>query len=302
MRIAVTGSTGLIGKALVSELRSAGHSVTRVVRASKAASQRERLIAWDPESGFIDAAALEGHSAIVHLAGEPIFGVWTQAKKQAILDSRVRGTTLLARTIAALRQPPRILISASAVGYYGNRPANESIDEQASKGHGFLADVTEQWESATQLARAAGTRIVNTRFGLVLSPKGGALGVMVPIFQAGLGGKLGAGDQIWSWVTLPDVVGAIRHALAQETLSGPINIAAPGAVSNEEFTRALGQVLHRPTLFTVPAFVMRLVLREMADEMLLSGARIVPRKLLDTGYQFLNPELEPALQSLLQRS
>lgn len=300
MRIAVTGSTGLISSALVGELRSAGHSVSRLVRSSKTESLTERLISWNPERGVLDATALEGHDAVVHLAGEPIFGRWTATRKARIRDSRVRGTALLARTIAGLQRPPTVLVSASAIGFYGNRPPREPLDETATKGSGFLADVVAAWEEAARPASTAGIRVVNTRFGLVLSPKGGALAVMLPIFRAGLGGKLGRGDQMWSWIALDDVVGGIRHVIARDELRGPVNFTTSNAVTNAVFTRTLGTVLGRPTLFTAPAFGIKLVMGEMAEEMLLSGAWVVPRKLLDSGYKYRQSELEPALHDLLK--
>ncbi|MGH7466674.1 MAG: TIGR01777 family oxidoreductase [Longimicrobiales bacterium] len=301
MRIVVSGSSGLIGSALVAELGQAGHSVSRLVRSRTARVTTERLILWDPESGAIDAAALEAHDAAVHLAGESIFGLWTGSKKRAIRNSRMRGTTLLSRTLAGLQQPPRVLISASAIGYYGNRPAGEPVTESGSRGGGFLAEVVERWEECTAPARAAGIRVANPRFGLILSRDGGALAVMLPVFQAGLGGKLGSGSQIWSWITLSDVVGGIVHVVSNDTLFGPINFTAPEAVSNEVFTRVLARVLNRPTFLHVPAFVMRLVGQQMAEELLLSGVRAVPGKLLDSGYRFLHAELEPALRAVVDR-
>jgi uncharacterized protein (TIGR01777 family) len=302
MRVAVSGSTGLIGSALVAHLHTLGYSVSRLVRKRKPRSMTDRVIFWDPESAFIDVAALEGHDAVVHLAGEPLMGLWTPNKKHALRASRVSGTALLARTITTLNNPPRTFVCASAIGYYGDRSPDESLDERAPKGHGFLSDLVAQWEEAAQTAHAAGTRVANTRFGLVLSPRGGALAAMLPIFKAGLGGRLGSGRQIWSWIALPDVVRAIVHAIYHQGLHGPINFAAPGAVSNREFTDTLGHVLHRPTVMAVPAFLMRMVLREMADEMLLSGVHVVPRKLLDSGYRFTFVQLEPALRALLARS
>ena len=301
MRFAVTGSTGLIGSALVAELRTAGHSVSRVVRSSNPQAGAEHLIHWHPDRGVIDGAALEQHDAVVHLAGESLNGLWTPAKKTRIRESRVRGTELLARTLAGLTHPPRVLVCASAVGYYGNRPGNEAVDEDAPHGTGFLAKVVVEWEEAAQPAKAAGIRVANCRFGIVLSPRGGALGAMLPIFQAGLGGKLGSGEQVWSWIALPDLVRAIMHVVANTGLSGPINFTTPNAVTNGEFTRVLGHVLGRPTIFTVPAFAMRLALRGMADEMLLSGVRVLPRKLEASGYVFRYPELEVALRALLHR-
>jgi uncharacterized protein (TIGR01777 family) len=258
------------------------------------------LISWNPERGVLDAPALEGHDAIVHLAGESIFGRWTQARKAHIRDSRVRGTALLARTIAGLQRPPSVLVSASAIGYYGNRPQDEQVEENASNGSGFLASVCSAWEEAAEPAKTAGTRVVHPRFGIVLSPKGGALAVMLPIFKAGLGGKLGSGSQMWSWITINDVIGGIRHTITRTELRGAVNFTAPSPVPNATFTKTLGHVLGRPTWFAVPSVAMKLVMGEMAEDMLLSGARVVPRKLLDSGYNYRQSELEPALRDLLK--
>jgi uncharacterized protein len=291
----------LVGSALVGDLRAAGNSVSRLVRTPETRSSAERLIHWNPERGVIDAAALENHDAVVHLAGESLIGLWTEAKKARIRESRVRGTALLSRALATLQQPPAVFISASAVGYYGDHPASEQVDENTPAGRGFLAEVVEAWEGATAPAQAARIRVVCTRFGLVLSPRGGSLAVMLPIFQLGLGGKVGSGEQVWSWIALPDVVSGITHAIAQPTLRGPVNFTAPGAVTNAEFTRTLAQVLNRPAIFAAPAFALRLVVRGMADEMLLGGARVLPRKLQQSGYTFRHPELEGALRALLRR-
>ncbi len=298
MRIIVSGSSGLVGSALVAELRAAGHSVTRLVRTSRAPSPTERLVSWNPQGGTIDAAALEAHDAIVNLAGESLVGVWTRAKKAAIRESRVRGTTLLARTVSGLREPPRVFVSASAIGYYGDRPPGETLDESASRGTGFLSDIVTEWEAASHLADAT-ARVVNTRFGLVLSPKGGALAAMLPVFRAGLGGKVGAGEQIWSWIALADVVRGIMHVLMNEQSVGPFNFTSPNPVSNQVFTETLGRILRRPTVFSAPAFAVRLVLRDMGKEMLLAGACVTPRKLLESGYAFKFPSLEAALKPLV---
>ena len=298
MKVIVSGSSGLIGTALVAQLRGAGHSVTRLVRNSRPTSVSERVVPWSPDAGTIEAAQLEGHEAVVNLAGESLIGVWTSGKKAAIRESRVRGTTLLARTIADLKDPPRVFVSASAVGYYGDRPGAERLDEDASKGSGFLSDVVEEWEGAAHLADAT-ARVVTTRFGLVLSPKGGALAVMLPIFRAGLGGRVGSGDQTWSWVALDDVIGSMLHVLTNDSLRGAVNFAAPNAVTNREFTETLGQVLHRPTVMVAPAFAIRLVTGDMGKEMLLAGANVIPSRLLETGYHFKFPVLEPALKALL---
>ena len=301
MRIAVTGSSGMLGTALVAQLRSEGHSVTRVVRSRQTGSSAERLISWDPKRGTIDAAGLENHDAVVHLAGESLLGIWTESKKARIRESRVRGTALLARTIASLKRPPAVLVSASATGYYGHRPGGEPLDETASAGSGFLASVVMEWENAARAAEKAGVRVAFIRSGMMLSPRGGALAVMLPIFQAGIGGRLGNGRHVWSWVTVPDAAGAIMYILSQPGLAGAVNVTAPEAVTNAEFTQTLGRVLHRPTIFVAPAPVMKLVLGEMADEVMWADSRVVPRKLLHAGYPFKHPELEGALRSLLHR-
>jgi uncharacterized protein (TIGR01777 family) len=297
MRVIVSGSSGLIGTALVAQLRSAGHSVTRLVRNGRRASAAERVVLWSPDRGTIEAEMLEGHDAVVNLAGESLLALWTPTKKAAIRESRVRGTTLLARTIAGLQQPPRVFVSASASGYYGIRPGREPLDESASRGSGFLADVVSEWEAAAQ---AAGTvaRVVTTRFGLVLSPKGGTLATMLLPFRLGLGGRVGTGEQTWSWITLDDVVHGLLHVLNADQLTGAVNFAAPNAVSNREFTEILGRVLHRPTVMVAPAFVIRM-LGDMGKEMLLNDATVVPSKLLQSGYRFKFPLLEPGLKALL---
>jgi uncharacterized protein len=298
MKVIVSGSSGLIGTALVAQLRAAGHSVTRLVRSARPPSASERVVPWSPERGTIEAALLEGHDAVVNLAGESLIGVWSSGKKAAIRESRVRGTTLLARTIAGLKQPPRVFVSASAIGFYGDRPATEQLDENASKGSGFLSDVVAEWEGAAHLANGT-ARVVTTRFGLVLSPKGGALAAMLPIFRLGLGGRVGSGDQVWSWVALDDVVGSLLHVLTNDLIRGAVNFTAPNAVTNREFTEVLGHVLHRPTAMVAPAFAIRLVTGDMGKEMLLAGGNVVPSRLLEAGYHFKFPLLEPALKALL---
>ncbi|HEY8484685.1 MAG TPA: TIGR01777 family oxidoreductase [Longimicrobiales bacterium] len=300
MKVAITGSTGLIGSALVEALGGAGHTITRVARRRGVAGEGG-VVTWQPGRREIDAAGLEGHDAVIHLAGEPVVGWWTARKKARIRESRVRGTRLLSETLARLTRPPRVLVSASATGFYGNRSPEEPLDESSAPGAGFLAGVALEWERATAAAEAAGIRVVHARFGLVLSPKGGALAAMLPVFRLGLGGRLGSGRQVWSWITLEDVVAAVAHVLAAEQVAGPVNFVSPNPVTNAEFTRVLGRVLGRPAFFAVPAPAARLLLGEMADEMLLAGARVVPRKLLDSGYRFLHPELEAALRSILRR-
>lgn len=295
MRIAMTGSTGLIGGALLPALEAAGHQVTRIVRPGS----RAQGITWDPAAGSIDRDALEGYHGVVHLAGESIAGLWTSAKKRRIRESREQGTRLLATTLAALREPPSVLVSASASGFYGNRPARESVAEDAPRGAGFLAEVVEAWERATEPAKSAGIRVVNTRFAPVLSARGGMLAALLPVFRAGLGGTLGSGQQIWNWVTIDDVVSAIQFVLANPQISGPVNVVAPLPVTNKAFTRTLGRVLRRPTIFAVPKFLLEAVAGQMAREMLLAGVRAVPRKLETAGYRFGYPELEAALKHVL---
>jgi uncharacterized protein (TIGR01777 family) len=293
MRVAITGSSGLIGTAVHRSLDARGDDVVPMVRpASKRAG-----IMWDPAAGQVDKAALEDIDAVVHLAGQSIAGLWTRGYKRKIVDSRVRGTSLIARTLAELKNPPRVLVSASAIGYYGNRPATETLDESAGKGDGFLADVVARWEASAENARQAGIRVAHPRFGLVLSKDGGALKPMLPIFYAGFGGRMGSGKQIWSWVALDDVVGSILHLL-DNPVSGAVNVVAPNPASNTEFTKVLGNVLHRPTLRAVPAFALKLA-GGAAEELILFGARVVPKKLMESGYRFHYPELRQALQAVL---
>lgn len=298
MRVAITGSSGLIGSAMVARLRADGHEVTRLVR-GRGHAGGPGAVHWDPARGEVDAAGIEGHDVVIHLAGESLVGLWTKRKKARIRDSRVQGTRLIAEALAGLARPPGVLLSASAIGYYGARPPDEVVDEGTPAGSGFLAETAQAWEAAAEPARAAGIRVVHPRFGLVLSPRGGALAAMLPVFRFGLGGRLGSGAQVWSWIALDDVVEAALHALRTDSLDGPVNFVAPEPVSNAEFTRVLGRVLRRPAPFAVPASAARLAAGEMAEEMLLTGARVSPRRLLETGYRFRFPTLEPALRHLL---
>ncbi|MGQ0561812.1 MAG: TIGR01777 family oxidoreductase [Gemmatimonadota bacterium] len=289
MRIAITGSSGLIGSALVPALEASGHTVVRMVRGRD----------WDPRAGTVELSSLEACDAVVHLAGASLAGLWTRARKRRIFESRERGTRALAMALARLSRPPSVLLSASAIGYYGPRAADERVAEGEPRGPGFLADVVEAWERAADPARDAGIRVVNSRFAVVLSAQGGALAAALPIFRLGLGGRLGSGRQIWSWVAIDDVVQAIAFCLARPDLSGPVNVAAPQAVTNLAFTRTLGRVLRRPTIMAVPAFALKLAGGQMAREALLSGVRVVPRKLEEAGYEFRYAELETALRHLL---
>jgi uncharacterized protein len=295
--VLVSGSRGLVGSALIPALREEGHRVVRLVRSEDAGDDAVR---WDPSSGTIDAAGLEGIDAVVHLAGENIVGRWTPAKKARIRGSRVRGTRLLAETLAGLTAPPGIMVSASASGYYGDR-GNELLREESAPGTNFLAEVCQEWEAAADPAREAGVRVVHPRFGIVLSAEGGALGTTLPIFKLGGGGRIGSGRQYWSWVAMDDVVGVILHALTTESLEGPVNVVVSDPPTNAEYTRTLGRVLNRPTVFPLPAWAARIALGQVADELLLASQRIEPAKLKETGYAFRYPELEEALRHLLER-
>jgi uncharacterized protein (TIGR01777 family) len=298
VRVAVSGSTGLVGSEVVAFLSAAGHEVVRLVRRLPAPG--EKAVRWDPGKGEVDAAGLEGLDAVIHLAGENVgSGRWTSSRKAAIRNSRVNGTRLLCDTLAGLARPPETLVCASAIGYYGDRGAEE-LTEESSAGAGFLAGVSRDWEAASAAAAGKGIRVVTLRIGMVVSPKGGALARMLPLFRAGLGGVLGSGKQYVSWVALDDLPRIILHVLRRGDLSGPVNAVAPRPVTNREFTETLGKVLSRPTLFPVPAFALRLAVGgEMADTLLLSSARVLPKRLLDTGFTFLSPELEPTLRRLL---
>lgn len=297
MRILISGATGLVGTDLTTFLTSHGHQVQKLVRVQPAAGSAD--VFWDPNAGTLDAARLEGFDALVHLAGENIAARrWNAEQKARIRDSRIKGTKLLCTALAKLQQRPKVLVSASAIGYYGDRGA-EVLTESSPPGTGFLPDVCQEWEEATSPAAQAGMRVVLARLGVVLSPKGGALAQMLLPFKLGAGGILGNGQQYFSWIGLDDVIGGLHHALANETVHGPMNLVAPRAVTNREFTKTLGKVLVRPTIFPVPAFAARLAFGEMADALLLASARVEPKQLLATGYPFKYPELEGALRHLL---
>jgi uncharacterized protein (TIGR01777 family) len=297
MRVVISGSTGLIGTALVERLRSLGHQVVRLVRASPTGDD----VRWDPTSGTLDPAALDGADAVVHLAGAGIGDHrWTDDYRRQIRDSRVRSTELLAQTIAAVERPPQVWLSGSAIGIYGARD-DEQLSEASTVGTGFLADVCTAWEAATAAAEAAGVRVVHLRTGIVLSPRGGALAKQLPLFRLGVGGRFGSGQAWQSWISLDDEVGAIEHLLTSE-LRGPVNLTAPNPVRNAEFAKVLGRVLKRPSVVPVPAFGPRLVLgRDLADSLLFTGQRVLPTALSSDGYEFAHPTLEVALRALLDR-
>jgi uncharacterized protein (TIGR01777 family) len=295
MKILVTGASGVIGSALVPFLTTGGHEVARLVRHP---ALRRGEVHWDPAAGTIDTTALEGLDAVVHLAGEPIAGKWDPAKKIRILESRARGTRIVADAIAKLERPPRVLVSASAIGFYGDR-GDEALDEASRLGEGFLAEVCRDWESATQDAADRGVRVVHARIGMALTLAGGALEQMLPGFRAGVAGTLGSGTQIVSWVSLDDVVGAIAHALVTDEIKGPMNVVAPSPVTNAELTRTLGRILRRPAILPVPEPLLRLAFGELADEALLASAHVTPRRLGETGYRFRHPTVEGALRHTL---
>jgi uncharacterized protein (TIGR01777 family) len=295
MKVLISGATGLIGSALIPELESGGHQITRLTRSPRSGSD----VGWNPDAGEIDASRLEGHDAVVHLAGESIGeGRWTPEKKRRILESRTKGTRLLAETIASLPEPPKVMVSASAVGYYGDR-GNELLREDSGPGSDFLAEVCKAWEAAADPAREADIRVVHPRNGIVLSAEAGALARMLPIFKLGGGGRIGSGRQWWSWVAIDDVAGAIVHALTDDSVEGPVNFGGPNPLTNVEFTRVLGKVLNRPTIFPLPAPAARLMLGEVADALLLASQRMEPAKLKETGYEYRYPELEGTLRHLL---
>ncbi|MBL8022681.1 MAG: TIGR01777 family oxidoreductase [Elusimicrobia bacterium] len=297
MKLLVSGGTGLIGGGLVDSLRKENHKVTLLTRRASVSAPH---ILWDPHLERVDPRLLEGFDAVVHLAGENIAaGRWTSKVKDRILKSRSKGTAFLANTLAGLTRPPKVLISASAIGIYGDR-GEESLNEESPPGTGFLAEVCRAWESSSAPAAAKGIRVAALRFGVVLSPRGGALQKMLLPFRLGLGGKIGTGRQWWSWVSLMDVIGGIRHVLETDFISGPVNVTAPSPVTNAEFTKALGRALHRPTLFPLPAFMAKMVLGEMAESLLLASARVEPKKLLSSGYVFRHSTLAGALTDLLK--
>ena len=289
MKIAVTGATGLVGSALVRFLKEAGHPVSPLLRPNH----------WNVETGTVDMGSLHGAGAVVHLAGENIAaGRWTASKKARIRDSRVKGTKLISDSLAKLDKPPDVLVSMSAVGYYGNR-GDEVLREESGPGEGFLADVCRQWEAATGSATRKGIRVVHLRTGLVLSRKGGALQKIILPFKFGVGGKIGSGKQYMSWITLDDLCAAILHCIQAGGLHGPVNTVSPTPVTNLEFTRILGRVLSRPAIFPLPAFAARIALGEMADELLLASTRVEPAKLLGSRFGFRHNDLESALRYLI---
>ncbi|MFF7184456.1 TIGR01777 family oxidoreductase [Streptomyces sp. NPDC008222] len=296
-RIAVAGASGLIGSALVRSLTADGHEVVRLVRRS---ARGEDEVCWDPEGQYVDAAGLIGCDAVVNLAGAGIGDHrWTDAYKKTLRDSRVLGTAALAEAVASLPEPPRVFVSGSAIGYYGET-GDRTVDETAPPGDGFLPSLCVEWEEAAAAVQEAGVRTVFARTGLVVAREGGAWGRLFPLFQAGLGGRMGGGRQYWSYIALHDEVAALRHLIDREDLSGPFNLTAPEPLTNAQITAAMGRVLRRPTLFPVPAPALRLALGEMSGDVL-GSARVVPERLLESGFSFAFPGIEEALRAALQR-
>lgn len=296
MKILITGATGLVGTALSNRLQQTGHTALKLRRSGGASGEPR----WNPEAGNVELGNMDGVEAVVHLAGENIAaGRWTAARKNRIRDSRTRGTRLLAETLADGEHKPKVLVSASAIGFYGDR-GDETLTEESPAGSGYLPEVCQAWEKATGPAEAAGIRVVHTRIGIVLSRDGGALRKMLGPFKMGAGGVLGNGKQMMSWVTIDDVVSMAIFAIECTSLSGAVNLVSPGAVSNREFTKALGRVIRRPTVAPMPAFAARFLFGEMADALLLASANVVPAKLRDVGFQFRHSAIEEGLRAVLQ--
>ena len=296
MKILISGSRGFIGSAVHAHLQQQNHSLLRLIRLNQVARSGE--VFWNPIEHFIERGKLDGVDAVLHLAGENLFGRWSEKKKQAIYDSRVMNTVFLAQTLAEMNPKPKVLICASAIGYYGNRGEDECI-ETAQAGNGFLCDVCKDWEEATAPAAAAGIRVVNLRFGVVLGKEGGSLAKMLPAFKMGMGGPLGDGQQWVSWISINDAVKAVQFAMDHETLDGPVNVVSPNPVRNKEFAHAIGHALHRPDVVPVPKRMLHFMLGEMADETVLASTKVMPQKLQTKDFHFQHPDLPTALEAIL---
>ncbi|NUM34162.1 MAG: TIGR01777 family protein [Candidatus Brocadiae bacterium] len=297
MKVLVSGSSGFLGKNLVFYLKQKGHEVISLVRTQ---NKGENTVYWNPEKGII--GKLPPIDAAIHLSGENIGNErWTKEKKKKILDSRVLSTRLLAKTFSEMTTPPKMWLCASACGFYGNQ-GDKKLTEESPKGKGFLSDVCQEWEKETQSVKAKGIRVASLRFGIILSPQGGVLEKMLIPFKLGLGGPIGNGKQYVSWISLDDAVSAIHHCLICEKIQGPVNLVAPEPITNEGFSKLLGKILNRPTVFFIPNMAPRIMLGEMGEELVLYSIRSMPAKLLETGYSFIHPDMETALRYLLKNS
>jgi uncharacterized protein (TIGR01777 family) len=308
MTILLTGSTGFIGSSLTPFLTTGGYKIIHLLRSqsSQFENNAHKSLQWDPISGSLDLPSIEGVDAVVNLAGENIYGRWTKEKKNKILSSRVESTKFLCKSLASLDKPPKVLVSASATGYYGsNNRGDEILSEDNSPPDGsldFLSEVCRQWENATEIAKQAGIRVVNIRIGVVLGAAGGMLAKILPPFKIGLGGRVGSGKQWISWIALDDFLAIILHTINNESIKGPINAVAPNPVTNADFTNILAAILSKPAKFTIPSFIVKKVFGELADVALLASTRVVPSRLLQTGYQFCFPNLELALRHTLGKT
>lgn len=300
MKIAISGASGMVGTALRKRREELGDTVIALKRDPEE-SRGGNGIFWSADLGLIDEVGLEGLDAVIHLAGENLVsGPWTERRKEAIRESRVRGTLLVAGALSHLENPPKVLLIASAVGFYGDR-GEEILTEESASGEGFLAEVCREWEEAGDIAREAGIRVVHLRFGVILDREKGMLGRLLPIFRSGLGGRAGRGDQYISWVALPDLVEAVGFCLENEKISGPVNVASPNSVTNKEFSKILAKTLHRPAAVSVPAAVLKLATGQLAQEVILASTRAMPKRLEENGFVFKYPELESALRFILDR-
>jgi len=302
MRMAITGATGMIGSRLSSFFMAQGHEIVIITRRTSYNQTSGSVIVWDPGLDQIDIQQLEGFDAVIHLAGTNVGEYWTPAHKTSILESRVASTRLLAKSLAGLKSRPKVLIAASAIGFYGNHPPQEILDEESLVGQGFLADVCRQWEVETKPASDAGIRVINLRLGVVLSKSGGALAKMWLPFQLGVGGVLGSGQQMMSWIALEEIPYIVDHLIKSDKIVGAVNVVTPQPVSNAEFTKVLGHLMHRPTFLPVPAFAIRLLFGEMGQSLLLEGANVAPRRLQESGYRFLFSNLENIIMRIIANS
>lgn len=300
MKILIAGSSGFIGSELLSCLRGRGHEVVRIVRSES--QMTSDAILWDPQHHELTPKDFEGFDVLINLAGENVSeGRWTEEKKRKIKDSRLLGTRILCEMVTRLQSPPRLLISASAIGYYGSR-GDQFLTEKSPPGKGFLAEVCKKWEAVTEPATIRGIQVVQLRIGVVLSPKGGALKKMLMPFKLGLGGVIGSGNQWVSWISMDDLMGVFLHIIGHSEIHGPVNAVAPNPVTNRKLTEEIGAILRRPTIFPVPEFLVRMMFGEMGEELLLSSTRVVPEVLNNTGYTFLYPELKDALAYMIEKS